>query len=88
MAVSEYASSARGMCVAVEREKAACVDGTLRELVVDVLPRWIAVDLDGHVRLPGRREDLVPVRRDARARSVLPPARVAENVHARRSDRR
>src|SRR5215510_3477260 len=44
----------RGVCVAVEREQAARVDGTLGELVVDILPRRVAVDLDGYVRLAGR----------------------------------
>ena len=36
------------MRVAVERKQAACLDRALRQQIVDVLARGIAVDLDGN----------------------------------------
>src|SRR5436309_11643893 len=75
------------MGVAVEREETFCRRGPFGELVVDILSRRIAVDLDGDACVSCRLEHLIPVCRDTRTRSVLPPARVTENVHARRPHR-
>lgn len=51
---------AGGVRVAVEREQTPGGDGTLREVVVDVLPRRIAIDLDRHIGLRRRPEHLLP----------------------------
>ena len=68
--------------VAVEREQAAGADRARRQRVVDVLARGIAVDLDRDAGARGLCEYRVPVGRDARARAVLPPARMAQDVNA------
>ena len=46
IAVSAYSQLGGRVRVAVEREEAPFVDGAARELVVEVLPRRVAVDLD------------------------------------------
>ena len=54
--------------VAVEREQAAGLDGLPRQLVVEILPRRIAIDLDGHAARRGLCEH--------RAQSAVMPGRV------------
>ena len=76
------------MRVGVEREQAARGVGGARQVVVEILPRRIAVDLDGDAARRGRGEDARPVRRDAGTRAEHAPARVAEDVDAGRGDRR
>ena len=51
---------ARRMRVAVEREQTLRGNRALRELVIDVLPRRIPVDLDRDARLLRRREYAIP----------------------------
>ena len=68
--------------VAVEREQTTGRHRHPGEIVVDVLPRWIAVDLDGHMRPSRRGEDRLPVGRDAGPRSVHPAAGMAQDVDA------
>jgi len=42
------------MCVAVEREDAPRRQGARRERVIDILPRWIAVDFNCNASPGGR----------------------------------
>ncbi len=73
-----------GVRIAVERKETPGGRSLRRELVVDVLPRGITVNLDGDVCDSRRLEHLIPVCGHARPRPVLSSARMAENVHARR----
>src|SRR5262245_38501643 len=54
----------RAVSVSVEREETAGVERLAREVVVDVLPRRVAVDFDGDIRLLRRRKHARPVRHD------------------------
>jgi hypothetical protein len=54
--------------IAIEGKQTACIPGPTRKDVVEVLPRGIAVQLDGDVCVLGRGEYLVPLGDDARAR--------------------
>jgi hypothetical protein len=65
--------------VAVEREQAARIERHRRQLVIDVLPVPVAVDLDRDAACRGLSKDPSPVRRDARPGVVHPSLRVPEN---------
>ena len=75
-----------GMRIAVEREEAPRVKGTGRQRVIEILPRGVAIDLDGHASLGGRSEHRVPVGDDARARPGDPATRVRKDPDRRVRD--
>ena len=68
-----------GVCIAVEREKAAGIEGPSRKFVVDVLPVPVAVQLDCDIQSRGLREDGIPVSRDAGTAVEHAPPGVAED---------
>jgi hypothetical protein len=71
------------MRVAIESEEAAVRKGARRQLVVDVLPGRIAVDLDRDPMGRGRGKHAIPIRDDAAPRSVFSSSRMSEDVHVR-----
>ena len=75
------------MGVAVERDETSGAHGAFCEVVIDVLPRRVAVDLDRDAGLLRRLEHFVPVGRDTRTRSVHSSSRMSQDVNARRPDR-
>ena len=70
----------RRVRVAVEREDAASIERTARELVIDVLTTRVAIDLDRNGSLGCCLEDSIPVGRDAGPRAVLRPLWMSEDV--------
>ena len=70
--------------VAVDRKQTATRDRAPREVVVEILPRRIAIELDRHTDRAAAIEYLLPIRGHAGTRSVHAAARMAEDVHAGR----
>src|SRR5262245_4448421 len=63
--------------VAAQREQAARFDGASSDLEVEILPCWVAVDLDRHAFARGNGEHRVPVGAHAGARPVHSTARMS-----------
>jgi hypothetical protein len=57
------------MCVTVEGEDAPGRERASGQRVIEILPGWIAVDLDRDTFMSGAREDRVPVSDDSSAGS-------------------
>jgi hypothetical protein len=72
----------RGVGIAVECKQASSIDRLLRQRIVEILTRGIAVELDGNARARRGREDGTPIRyhpgagaRNARPRMAQDPNR-------------
>jgi hypothetical protein len=73
---------ARRMRVAIERKIAASSECASRQIMIDVLPRWIAVDFNGDIDVGRGAEYCLPVGTHAGSRAVQSSTRMAEDVNS------
>jgi hypothetical protein len=73
--------------VAVEREQASSRKCAGCQRVVEILPSWIAVDLNRHALVRSDREDGVPIRNDPGARAGHTTARMSKYMNIGISNR-
>ena len=77
----------RRVRIAIEREEAARFKGAGGQRVIEVLSRWIAIDLNRDAALSGRCKYRVPVGDDTGAGPGDATSRVGENPDRRMRDR-